>query len=238
MTDQLTRDNAFANMLGEDYALLKFSYPHHDEFQATVADQVHQHFISSNIDTIKVLEGGAGSGVTTSFLLAADPRITVVAVDSAKAMLDQAETLLSDEKQRVKLIERDLLEYIRQQPDKSFDAFVAVWVLHNLQPEYREELFPEIRRVLKPNGIFVSGDKYTVADLTEHQKQLGMQLDRFRQFPTKNKAIIDAWVDHNLEDEDIRIGEKEQLGILNDLGFQDVQTVYRQDMEAIIRGVV
>jgi hypothetical protein len=49
--------------------------------------------------------------------------------------------------------------------------------------------------------------------------------------------LINAWVDHNLEDEQIRIGEQEQKTALETLGFKDVKTVYRQDMEAIISGV-
>ena len=237
MSNQHERENAFQAALGEDYQLLKFSYPHHDEFQASVADQITKHFNSSDASSIKVLEGGAGSGVTTSFLLAADHRVHVYAVDSAKAMLDQAASLLSDAEQRVQLIESDLLEYVRQQPDQSFDAFVTVWTLHNLQPKYREELFSQIRRILKAGGLFVSGDKYTVQDSAQHDQLLEMQLNRFREFPTNNQEIIQAWVEHNLEDESIRISEEEQHDSLKKLGFTEVATVYRRDMEAIIVGV-
>jgi ubiquinone/menaquinone biosynthesis C-methylase UbiE len=238
MDSQSVRENAFSQILGEDYKLLKFSYPHHDQFQKAVAQQVSQHFALSEADEIKVLEAGAGSGVTTSFLLAADPRVRVLAVDNAKAMLDQAAALLSNDRRRVELVEAYILEYAQQQADQSIDAFVAVWTLHNLTPEYRSELFTEIRRILKPGGIFVSGDKYTVNDDTQHQQLLEMQLNRFREYPTQNKAIAQAWVDHNLEDEAIKIGEDEQYGILERLGFVGVETVYRQDMEAIIKGVV
>lgn len=237
MTDPSVRDNAFSATLGEDYRLLKFSYPHHDDFQAAAAEHVRQHFAAREVDTIRVLEGGAGSGVTTSFLLAADQRLHIYAVDSASAMLEQAATLLAAETQRVELLESDLLEYVRQQPDESFDAFVAVWTLHNLRPGYRAKLFGEIRRVLRHGGLFVSGDKYTVSDITRHYEQLEVQLDRFRAFPASSESVAQAWVDHNLEDESIRISEEEQRAVLENLGFTDVRTVYRQDMEAIITAV-
>lgn len=228
------RDNVFSSTLGEDYQLLKFSYPHHDEFQKTVADEVAKHFAESDLKAVRVLEGGAGSGVTTSFLLEADSRIQVCAVDSAAAMLAQAKTILTDGINRVSLIESDLLTYARQQPDDSFDVFVAVWTLHNLPPEYRKDLFSEISRILRPGGLFVSGDKYTVDDITVHEQQLKIQLQRFKDFPTNNPKVVDAWVSHNIEDEEIRISEKEQVELLEQVGLADVKVVYRQDMEAVI----
>lgn len=234
----MQRSNDFADALGDEYQLLQYAYPHHDAFQQKVADTIAEHFETLNPERITVLEGGAGSGVTTSFLLTADPRITVVAVDNALKMLDQAKKILASQPGRMTFACEDLLAFLKSQPDASFDAFTAVWTIHNLQPDYRKKLFPEIYRVLKPKGIFVSGDKYTVADLKLHERQLALQLERFKEFGRSgNQALVDAWVQHNLEDEDIRISEKEQHDMLKKLGFTNVKTVYRKDMEAVIQAV-
>jgi len=227
------RDNVFDDALADEYALLYYAYPHHDEFQAEIAKTL----VSRLADPDGfVLEAGAGSGVTTEFLLKASSSMTIIALDSSEKMLEQAEENLADYAQVVFVLD-DLLACLKQQPDESLDGFVAAWTLHNLLPDYRKELFPEIYRVLKPGGAFVSGDKYSVADEEQHQAQLLAQLDRFRDFCQTNQVLADDWVKHNLEDETIRISEQEQHEILNSLGFSDVRTVYRNDMEAIITAI-
>ncbi len=229
------RQNDFAQILGDEYRLLRHAYPHHDEFQQTIAETIVDYFGNSQQAEIKVLEGGAGSGVTTTFLLKADPRIKVYAVDSADKMLNQAKQVLSGYSSRVVFELSDLLYFLKSQKKSAFDVFVAVWTIHNLQPQYRESLFPEIYRVLKPGGLFVSGDKYSVDNETVHQSDLRAQLKRFREFSIKdNPKLADEWVKHNLEDEVIRITEKEQVTMLKEAGFSKINIVYRKDMEAII----
>jgi len=232
------RENDFDQVLADEYKLLHFAYPHHDELQKTVAETIAEYFSDSKQEEIKVIEGGAGSGVTTSFLLKADPRIKVFAVDSATKMLEQAKQSLLEYSSRVVFELDDLLSYLQKQEDSSFDVFVAVWTIHNLQPEYRKDLFSEIHRILKPNGFFVSGDKYSVDDEASHKSQLETQLNRFKEFGlTSNAMLADDWIKHNLEDEKIRITEKEQVGMLQAIGFSNIEVVYRKDMEAVIKAI-
>lgn len=232
------RENDFDQVLVDEYKLLHFAYPHHDEFQKTVAETIAKYFSASKQEEIKVIEGGAGSGVSTSFLLKADPRIKVFAVDSAAKMLGQAKQSLLEYSSRVVFELDDLLSYLQKQEDSSFDVFVAVWTIHNLQPEYRKDLFREICRILKPSGLFVSGDKYSVDDEALHKSQLETQLNRFKEFGiTGNPTLADDWIKHNLEDEKIRITEKEQIDILEARGFSNIEVVYRKDMEAVIKAV-
>lgn len=232
------RENDFDQVLADEYKLLHFAYPHHDEFQKTVAETIAKYFSNSKQEEIKVIEGGAGSGITTSFLVKADPRIKILAVDSAAKMLEQAKQSLHEYSSRVVFELDDILSYLQKQKDSSFDAFVAVWTIHNLQPEYRKDLFREVYRILKPNGLFVSGDKYSVDDDALHKSQLETQLNRFKEFGlTGNTKLADDWVKHNLEDEKIRITEKEQISMLQNFGFPNADVVYRKDMEAVIKAV-
>lgn len=152
-------------------------------------------------------------------------------------MIAQAHELI-DDISRVKLVESDLLEFIEAQSDGSFDGFVSVWTLHNLEPDYRNKLFPSIYRILKSDGIFISGDKYAVDNQEEREAQLESQLDMFRSFADLGRPeLADAWVKHNIEDDQIRMGELEQKQILTEIGFKQVTTNYRHQMEAIISGV-
>lgn len=232
------RENDFAKRLAEEYRIMSHAYPNHDEFQNTVAQAVAKHFKDVDQSQIKLLEIGGGTGTTSAFLLKADPRIRLTAVDSSARMLEQAETNLAHYKERVTFVVSDALDFVRSQPDASFDAFAAVWTLHNFQPDYRQKVFEEIHRILKPNGIFVSGDKYAVADPAEHKQQLETQLQKFRELSTiGSQDIVDGWVQHNIEDEAIKITEQDQKDILEKLGFSDIEVIYRKNMEAVIKAV-
>jgi ubiquinone/menaquinone biosynthesis C-methylase UbiE len=230
------RNNAFQNVLGEAYELLKYAYPHHDEFQQAVADQVNS--FDRQTSAVRMLEAGIGSGVSAHTILRTCDDVYITGVDNAPIMLEQAAVLLQQYSTRVTLVCEDLRVYMQQCADNSFDVFVAVWTLHNLPPAYRTDVFHEIRRILTPGGRCVLGDKYAVADAAVHTKQLHTQLDRFRSFADKggSSKLVEEWVAHNIEDDHIRITEKEQVHMLLDIGCTDVRTVYRQDMEAVIVG--
>ena len=231
-------DERFSAILGDEYKLLRHAYLHHDEFQSKVAELLAKHVNNWDNTEIKVIEGGSGTGVSTSFLLNADPRVFVIAVDSEIKMLSQAKEVLNDLFLRTEQINRDLLEFCSEQKAGSFDAFVSVWTLHNLQPDYRNRLFGEIYRILRVDGIFISGDKYAVEDEDKHKEMLDMQLSRFKSFGTMgSKELADSWVKHNLEDDEIKMSEFEQVEILRNLGFGNVETGYRKDMEAVISAI-
>src|SRR5258706_11558318 len=228
-------NNRFAGILGDDYNLLKFAYPHHDEFQEKIGLEIQAYAKSRKLDEPIILEGGCGSGITSLFILKRNPQAKLVGVDNERKMLDQAKDILEKYLGQVELVHQDLLEYLKSQSSESVDIFVVVWTLHNLQPKYRDAVFQEVTRILKPKGLFISGDMYAPENVEQHTKELEAQLDRFKQY--SNKELAAAWVAHNLEDDKIKIRESEQIAILQDLGFTNVRIAYRKDMEAIIEGI-
>ena len=59
-------------MLGEEYDLLKLAYPHYDQLELSASEVITAHFADSDLLTIRTLEIGCGSGITTKFLLECD----------------------------------------------------------------------------------------------------------------------------------------------------------------------
>lgn len=229
----------FDTILGAEYQMLQYAYPHHDEFQQTVGQQVADFSKHLNTDHFSIIEAGAGTGITTVQILNADPRVHVIAIDNSKVILDQGKEILAEYSDRIEFQLGDLNEKLSTIPDKTVDGFVAVWTLHNLQPNYREITFAEIARVLKPGGFFVSGDKYAPDDLAQHKQELNEQLALFEKFATMGHSdLARAWVEHNKQDDLIRMTETEQYRQLEAQGFTHIKTVYRKKMEAIITAII
>lgn len=232
------KSDRFANILGEEYNLFNRSVPHHDEFQNKVGEIVRHYAVSLGGDTISVVEGGSGTGLTTVRILDADKRVKLMGIDNEEKTINQARVILEDYGKRVDLREQDLLEALKKMPNESADVFVSVWVIHNLTPEYRSQLFSEIRRVLKIGGLFVNGDKYARDKEIDHKKDLENQIKAFDVFDTLGRPDLKKeWTEHYREDEKIEITEGSQIKILKSLGFCNIEVSYRKGMEAIITAI-
>lgn len=223
----------FSDILGEDYRLFKLAVPHHDELQRCVGEQTST-LVSASKPPL-ILEGGAGTGITTSELLRANPTAHVLAVDNEEVTFHQARRVLGNESKRVTFVHSDLLEYLLSLDSHSVDVFASAWTLHNFTPKYRSFLFTEIARTLKPGGVFVNGDKYALNSIREHKRSLQKQIKQFGVFECLGRSDLkEEWIKHYLEDEEVKITESEQKSILKELGFTNIETTYRKGMEAII----
>jgi trans-aconitate methyltransferase len=98
-----------------------------------------------------VLDAGAGSGRLTAELIERLPRGRVVAVDRSASMLDEARAHLARFGDRVRFVERDLLELDAvQEFDVVFSTAVFHWVLDH------DRLFAVLFRALRPGGRLIA----------------------------------------------------------------------------------
>jgi len=226
-------DKRFSGTLGEEYNLFKLSVPHHDEFQDKITE-ILAAFSPSN-KMLEVLEGGTGTGLTTFRILNAKDNIRVTTIDNEEKTLNQAKEILKEKGDKIKFVNDDLLKFLKLCPDNQFDAFVSAYVIHNLKPDYRLELFKEISRVLKTGGIFINADKYAYDDKKLQNEALQNQIKAFGVYEQIGRPDVkEEWTRHYYEDEEIKITENEQKEILQNLGFSEIQIVYRKGMESII----
>ena len=228
----------FANVLGEDYNLFKKSLPDYDSFQDKIGDIVKKYTSSINRDTILVVEGGTGTGLTAYRILNADKRIKVIGIDNEEKLLKQARVVLAEYGDRIELKHKDLLEALKDITSESADVFASAWVIHNLTSDYRVKLFPEIARVLKKGGLFVNVDKYAQDDLVLHNQDLNKQIKAFEVFDEiKRPDLKKEWTKHYDEDNKIKFTEKEQMDFLKEQRFTNIISSDRKVMDTIFTAI-
>jgi SAM-dependent methyltransferase len=113
-----------------------------------------------------ILDVGTGYGPLAAFILDRYPNATCVGQDGSEPMLDRARTLLARFGERFTAHRSDLFA-----PDwlparfGPFDAAVSSSCLHNLRDFTRiGEIYGEIRRRLRPGGVFLNLDLVNAPD--------------------------------------------------------------------------
>ena len=228
-------EQRFSNKVGEEYDLFSLALPHQDEIQTKSVEKLITHF--SNANDLKVLEIGFGTGITAHELLSQSPDLHLTGIDNEPGMLAKALNKLKDfPSNRFELHTADALEYLEKQDSNTFDGIISVWVLHNLQKDFRFKIYKEIYRALKPGGIFVNGDKMAVSDRSMHQEHLDWQLKQFDVYEGIGKPELKKeWADHYLEDEDANriLYENVFIEDLQNTGFKACIVDNRHYMDAI-----
>ncbi len=198
----MTNEERFHNQIGDEYDLFQLASPHHDELQNSVGSVIRDRFGTSKQTEIQILEIGFGTGITSKVILNSDQRVNLVGVDNEPLMFSKARHALNGLTARYNLQVKDALEFLSTQPDNSFDAVASAFVIHNFTVGYRGDVFKEILRVLKPNGIFINADKIVANDPIEHEANFKWQLSQFDVFDKIGKPELKIeWTQHYVEDE-------------------------------------
>ncbi len=231
----MQNEQRFSSNIGNEYDLFGLSIPYHDDVQTETVATVKVHFAEDK-EEIKILEIGFGTGLTSEVILNSDPRVTLVAIDNESEMLNKAQGRLGTQRERLTLEIVDALSFLQTVADRSFDAVVSVWTLHNLESTVRDEIFKEIYRVLRDGGIFVNGDKIAVSDKVEHDEHLHWQLKQFNIFAEAGRPDLrKEWVEHYHEDEHPKriLIEDVMKSTLSNIGFKNCHITKRWYMDAV-----
>ncbi len=224
----------FSSFFGKEYHLFTLCYPHYEEFQKNIIHAIDR----KEDDLFKALEVGTGPGETTLFFFKKFLKAEVICVDNEKVMVDQAKENLREYKERTSFVLSDALEYLKSLENNSIDVFFSGYTLHNFNQEYRVDFLKEIFRVLKPNGVFVNGDKYALDDLKERCKAFNWSIQRFLNVYPKNERenLCYDWIIHMSEDEGKEkiMPESVSKKLMQEIGFKEISIKYREKMEAVL----
>jgi ubiquinone/menaquinone biosynthesis C-methylase UbiE len=121
----------------------------------------YRHLLSETQRRLKIAPGdsvldlGCGTGNLTR-LINQNHDVKVVAIDGSTSMLGTLKRKLRSQiKQgQVEVVHSEILEFLRRQPDKTFDRIAMVNVVYAVSDRMR--LWEEVVRVLKPSGIAVA----------------------------------------------------------------------------------
>jgi len=189
----------------------------HDETVMTPV--VKKYFLDRTEDKVTALDLGIGTGHTTAAVLEADPRIRVVCVDNSEERLVIAKDRLDG---KVKLVNADILDYLKLQEAESFDLVYSGFTLHCMPKWERKVAYHGIQKVLKSDGMFLD---YDVS--IDRERGLDKLIGIMKIFSgavkeggvSKDEFI--TWMDHLIEErsEGIRMYTDERLEALVKAGF-------------------
>ncbi|QDT20471.1 class I SAM-dependent methyltransferase [Gimesia chilikensis] len=109
------------------------------------------------LNGMQVLDLGCGPGVYAEILLSRGAKVT--AVDQSTEMVALVEQSLGD---AVRCYSQDLAQGLPREADAAYDVVICPLMLHYL--EDFSPLLAEIRRVLKPGGLFVFSTHHPFVD--------------------------------------------------------------------------
>ena len=128
----------------------------------------------------EVLELGSGGGGLIALLHERDPTARLIGTDFAPAQVAAAQRYLAARWSRLPAgVEvRQADAFALPFPDASFDAVFALMMLHHVEEHHRDysrrpRALGEIRRVLRPGGLFVYSDIFRRAEIRATLAELG-----------------------------------------------------------------
>ncbi len=230
MTDERFVVDKFAS----DYKLFPLAYPHYWELQKQIVSNIGL----ATDTTGAILEIGCGSGQTTGVLAGTYKNAQIISIDGSPGMIADAKRELRSVGDRLILVESDALDYLSRRETASLDAVVSGWTLHNFDHRYRTAEHTEIHRVLRPGGFFVNGDKYALDNVDDRAAAFNWSIQRYLEvYPAMGRTdLAYDWIVHMGEDEhpDRLMVESVAKHELARLGFTDIKTHYRMQMEAVV----
>jgi ubiquinone/menaquinone biosynthesis C-methylase UbiE len=220
-------------MKPEEYILLDKVYGNYISFQERIIPIINTYKANTEIN---VLEIGCGTGITSELLLRYIGNIKLTTIDIDDKMIEFAKQTLSSYT-NINFIVSDAISFVEKQKSNSLDFIVSAFTIHNLPSEYRQQLYKELYRILKADGLFINADKF-VSDNKEEQIEglkyrIGTYIDTLVR---ENKMdLLKEWTTHYIDD--FRPEKLLQFDVtINDLkhiGFDKVDFVFKSKLEML-----
>ena len=195
-----------------DYALAYLAradtVPHRTEGEAVLIEEV-------STDCERILDLGTGDGRLLALLLLRCPEAQGIALDFSPAMIEQAsERFRGDDRARV--VEHDLGQPL---PDLgTHDAVCSSFAIHHVSDERKRTLYREIWEILEPGGVFCNLEHVSSPTSRLHQRFLEM-------------------IGGQEDESNILLDVETQLRWLREIGFEDVDCLWKWRELALFAGV-
>jgi len=237
MTTQHPFEAMFSGIIGQEYDMLRLICPLAAEMSQLVGQRAGE-YCAQNPAASSVLELGGGTGITTLALLSANERLKITSVDNAETMQSQARQSLQQwqKEGRLAFVLDDILQTLEHTEDNSVDIVASAYTLHNFEHGYREQVIAQVHRVLKPEGLFVNGDRYGLDDVNVHTHLIQQEVQGYFSVLTDMKRLdlLEHWIVHLFSDESENHVMRESVALaqLQTHGFKSIQLDHRNQVNA------
>lgn len=198
---------------------------------------------SANDAPATVLDLGVGTGFVAQQLLKRFPRVRVVAVDGAPAMIDLARTRLADLASRVDFHTGDFRKLREIAAARELDAVVSAFSLHHLSREDKFDVVSQAVELLRPGGWFVNADivvadSATIEARIQEIRAAGIVAraagrdDRFKDIASTQRYI--AELQRTEGDQPLKL--QGDLQVMREAGLWDAAAVWLEYREAVCAG--
>jgi tRNA (cmo5U34)-methyltransferase len=106
----------------------------------------------------RFLDLGCGHGDVSAEILARLPAASITLLDFSAEMLARARARFGADN-RIDTVQHDLRDGLPPALTGPFDAVVSCFTLHNVEPPSRARVYADVRRVLRRQGLVITGDR-------------------------------------------------------------------------------
>ena len=197
------------------------------------------HFLGSGRGH-KILDLGCGDGILTHVLLDTDNTLSATLVDASEDMLNHARARLKAH-DKIDFINASFQELVSRALRKDmYDFAVSGQSIHHLSSDEKQSLFRAILSLLRPGGYFLNIDVVLApADTIEQwymklwQEWMDEKLNALGRQDVSFQDIVRRYK----EAEENRPDTLDyQLGVLREIGFQEVDCYYKYGVFAVYGG--
>lgn len=214
----------------------------YDPLQSAVLELISQRRVKTHPQSLfPVFEMGIGTGYLTKLLLDLDPWMYVCGIDNSIEMIEGALRYLEPSRSiyggRVVLRCADAAG--EPFPDENqYKAVVSALMLHNLAPgSERLRVCRRAYSALSPGGWFINGDKITHDNPAEYHPLFTERMVVLEQL--KDLGYPESYAfyrEHDIDDHTARFTETEQIELLQEAGFVNVEILQRFGLYAVAVG--
>lgn len=205
-------------------------------------DVVHRVIAMHDLKIERVLDLGSGDGFAAAQVVDRQPVNHVVLVDFSKPMLDEARTHFADVPFSVDFVEGDLRtdgwvdQVTRSGP---FDLVISRFAIHHVPDERKRRTYQQVFAFLRPGGVFINIEHVASATNTLHEafERLMVEGILHQQATSEiREEVVASFRARQDKDVNILAPVETQLGWLREIGFGDVDTVFKLFELAVFTG--
>ncbi|MGI8404547.1 MAG: class I SAM-dependent methyltransferase [Thermomicrobiales bacterium] len=205
-------------------------------------DVVHRVIAIHDLKVERVLDLGSGDGYAVAQIVERHPVDHVVLVDFSKPMLEEARAHFANAPFSVDFVEGDLRtdgwvdQVTRSGP---FDLVISRYAIHHVSDERKRQIYEQAFAFLRPGGVFLNIEHVASATDTLHEAFERLMVEGIVQQQATSETreeVVASFRARQDKDVNILAPVETQLDWLREIGFADVDTVFKLFELAVFAG--